>query len=248
MNDFDPWRGTPSSITKKNILEDAYNRSERFDPFGIEDLKASLGKQNTASDLSTDSLPVIGRPPSILTVCTGNICRSPYFERVLGTQLKMLGVRVSSAGTDAIEGRPMDPNTEFLLNAQDLESSGFMSRPISEKIVLESDLVLTATRDHRRAVVQSVPSALSRVFALSDFADLCSGIDLDATRSADSENFISDLVRAANARRSFVPVRSNESADILDPYRKGHSAFVEMQHQSLGYLNVIAEAVKHAHR
>src|SRR5690606_17245040 len=39
--------------------------------------------------------------PCILTVCTGNICRSPLAETVLATRLADLDVRVHSAGTQA---------------------------------------------------------------------------------------------------------------------------------------------------
>ncbi|MCC7128594.1 MAG: hypothetical protein IT192_07250, partial [Microbacteriaceae bacterium] len=40
----------------------------------------------------------------ILTVCTGNICRSPLAEALLAKELKGLPVAVESAGTGAIDG------------------------------------------------------------------------------------------------------------------------------------------------
>ncbi|WP_170144128.1 hypothetical protein [Calidifontibacter indicus] len=45
----------------------------------------------------------------ILVVCTGNICRSPYIERVLATQLAGRGYTVESAGTRALVDYPMEP-------------------------------------------------------------------------------------------------------------------------------------------
>ena len=44
-----------------------------------------------------------GETLTILTVCTGNICRSPLAEVLLRQRLEPLGVRVHSAGTSAVE-------------------------------------------------------------------------------------------------------------------------------------------------
>ncbi len=45
-------------------------------------------------------------PFKILTVCTGNICRSPLAEGLLRKVLRGLPVEVSSAGTGALVGVP----------------------------------------------------------------------------------------------------------------------------------------------
>ena len=42
---------------------------------------------------------------SILTVCTGNVCRSPAVERLLASKLGPT-VSVASAGTHALVGHP----------------------------------------------------------------------------------------------------------------------------------------------
>ena len=51
-------------------------------------------------------------PVRILTVCTGNICRSPVAERLLQAGLNQAvpgGFVVASAGTRAMVGEPMQP-------------------------------------------------------------------------------------------------------------------------------------------
>ncbi|MEO8284563.1 MAG: hypothetical protein ABI568_14370, partial [Pseudarthrobacter sp.] len=51
-------------------------------------------------------------PIRILTVCTGNICRSPVAERLLQAgleQVKPGAFRVRSAGTRAMVGDPVQP-------------------------------------------------------------------------------------------------------------------------------------------
>ena len=45
----------------------------------------------------------------ILTVCTGNICRSPLAEQLLRTRLAPLAPRVHSAGTRGLARRADDP-------------------------------------------------------------------------------------------------------------------------------------------
>ena len=50
---------------------------------------------------------------TILTVCTGNVCRSPIAEKLLRLELRDLpGVRVHSAGTNALVNAPMTPEVK----------------------------------------------------------------------------------------------------------------------------------------
>ena len=53
-------------------------------------------------------------PFRILTVCTGNICRSPVAERLLQAGLGD-AVAVSSAGVRAVVGDPIHPGMVALL-------------------------------------------------------------------------------------------------------------------------------------
>jgi len=59
-------------------------------------------------------------PFSILTVCTGNVCRSPAVERLLSTELGPT-VQVSSAGTHALVGHPISQPMAALLTASGIE-------------------------------------------------------------------------------------------------------------------------------
>ncbi|MER5705631.1 low molecular weight phosphatase family protein, partial [Micromonospora sp. NPDC002296] len=45
----------------------------------------------------------------ILFVCHANMCRSPMAEYLAGWLLAKLPVEVASAGTAAVDGRPMHP-------------------------------------------------------------------------------------------------------------------------------------------
>jgi protein-tyrosine phosphatase len=107
----------------------------------------------------------------VVTVCSGNICRSPMAEVVLRAALADAGladrVVVTSAGVgDWHVGEPMDPRA-----ADTLAARGFGTEHVARQIdetTPEADLVLAATTDHVRALVHAgVPA--DRVRLLRSF-------------------------------------------------------------------------------
>lgn len=181
----------------------------------------------------------------ILVVCTGNVCRSPYIERLLGAALAPYDVEVASAGTHALVGAPMDEGSARLLAAAGRSADGFVARQFTAQLARPADLVLTATRDHRSAVVRTTPNALRHTHAIADFADLVAGAEFDTGdgRSAD-ESFVAQLAAGASRRRGSVPVRSAEDAAIVDPYRRPWEAFEQMAAQIDLVLPPIIDAVR----
>ena len=121
---------------------------------------------------------------TILGVCTGNVCRSPYFERVLAADLAGLPVRVEGAGTGALLIERMSSGTQVLLRERGLDGARYRPRQVTPALVREADLVLAASREHRRVLVEEAPTAASRVFALLDFADVCAA-PVPGTRGVD---------------------------------------------------------------
>src|SRR5450631_1244324 len=108
----------------------------------------------------------MGSTARILIVCTGNICRSPFIERLLQHQLdeRQTGpdrdIIVGSASTAALVGSSMDLQAEAQLRANGGDASGCRARDLSPDLIAESDLVLTATRAHRGKVAMMSPKAL----------------------------------------------------------------------------------------
>src|SRR5947209_4263214 len=115
---------------------------------------------------------------SILLVCTGNICRSPLAERLGRAYLdSTLGddaalIQLSSAGTRAVAGSAMHPDTSLVLQGFGGNADGHVARQLDESIASSSDLTLTMTREHRRAVLSLAPRTLARTFTLREAADL----------------------------------------------------------------------------
>ncbi|MEQ7129265.1 hypothetical protein ABN034_32695 [Actinopolymorpha sp. B11F2] len=113
---------------------------------------------------------------SIMFVCTGNMCRSPIAERLAVSALERhLGdaagtFRVFGAGTGTYAGREMTPEAAAVVSAYGGDPDGFRSTELTADLVGAADLILTATRAHRSAVVTLDPGALRRTFTLTEFA------------------------------------------------------------------------------
>lgn len=184
---------------------------------------------------------------SILVVCTGNVCRSPYLERRLRHELAGTGIAVESAGTKALAGLDMDDGTRERLDAAASDAKGFRARQVTPEMVAGADLVLTAAREHRTAVAQLHPAALRRVFTVSDFADLVDGltvVDPDADPLADLDASWVRQVAAAAARRRGSIVARQSGVDITDPIGGPPSAFGQMANEVDAALVPIVRALR----
>ncbi|HEV7183348.1 MAG TPA: hypothetical protein VGN33_02540 [Leifsonia sp.] len=180
----------------------------------------------------------------ILTVCTGNICRSPAAELLLAAEFTDLAVAdrfsVASAGTHALTGWPISPPMDELLADRGIPSDRFVARQATASMLAESDLILTATRAHRTWVAATEPRVLRRAFTLTEFADAVrnrGGADIDpaALVAWASAN------RPKSERAAVAPVRRGYSTgDILDPYGRGDAAYLSSLNQIVPLAETIA--------
>ncbi len=165
----------------------------------------------------------------ILFVCTGNICRSPIAERLTRRELdsrlnpRVAGrILVESAGTWGHEGAPMEAHAATVLDEYGADSGGFAGRELLDEHVVEADLVLTATLDHRAQVISMGHAAGLRTFTLKEFTRLVRTIDPgtlpDPRRGADVTERARALVRAAAALRGWLLAATPESDEVDDPY------------------------------
>ncbi len=159
-----------------------------------------------------------GPPVRVLMVCTGNICRSPMMERILqaAVEERDLDVTVSSAGTWAREGEPMQPFAAVTLSDLGLDAGRFQATPLTETLISSVDLVLTATREHRAHVVGLVPGAVRRTFTLLELARIASSAPPPPeSGTGGGRAGLHDAVAWAAQMRGSVP-RPDDGADDLD--------------------------------
>jgi len=191
------------------------------------DLSSLLGARPdpAADDAASDGV-------EILTVCTGNICRSPLAEQLL--RLRLPEAIVRSAGTHARDGMAMTPEAAQLAVARavpEADAAAHRSRWLTERLLQRPDLVLVMTREHRRHVAELAPARVRTTFAAREFARLSGGVtDAELRRSADAAGDTArSRVRAAleliGTRRGAgdAPADPGED-DVIDPI--GRSAEV----------------------
>jgi protein-tyrosine phosphatase len=108
------------------------------------------------------------RPRSILVVCYGNICRSPYFEAVL--QRALPDVRVSSAGFLRAE-RPVPEYSLIASRRRGLDLSLFRSRTITSELTDAADLVITMDAYQADRLIHDLRVPPARVLVAGDLDD-----------------------------------------------------------------------------
>jgi protein-tyrosine phosphatase len=171
---------------------------------------------------------------SILTVCTGNICRSPLAEHLLRDGLNDYSViDVASAGTSALVGESMTAEIIAIAHEHGLPApERHRARDVTIEQLRGADLVIALTRAHRSEIVAMLPRGSRHTFTLRELARL-----LDAVRSSDLHAVaalplgdvagrLRELVEVAAAFRGHVtPPESELDDDVVDPYRRGDDIY-----------------------
>lgn len=122
---------------------------------------------------------------------------------------------VSSAGTRADDGRPVHPLTEQVLGERGLSAAGMTARRLTPAVIRSADLVLTAERSHRAAVVSALPAALGRSFTLRQFARLADHVE--PLTGQDPAELGRALIEQAKLARGLGPMAGPEDDDLPDP-------------------------------
>lgn len=189
----------------------------------------------------------------ILTVCTGNICRSPLAEHLLRARLAPYSPVVASAGTRGLASAPM--TDEAVQLAVDLGvpaevASTHRSRFLLDAMLAQPDLILTMTRDHRREVAELAPTRLRSTFTIREFARIASSMSDDKLRAASAEGGTDAAARVramgmgvAAQRGLTMPLATPDDDDVIDPYGRSWQTYQLSASQLAPAIDQVVRAV-----
>ena len=109
----------------------------------------------------------------VLFVCTANICRSPMAQAIFDTLAEDNGLfsfRADSAGTAALEGRPIPQNAMAALEEVGLYPGSYRARQVSEAMVGAAEVVLAMTPQHASTLRRLGPNTAGGIHALPEYA------------------------------------------------------------------------------
>lgn len=107
----------------------------------------------------------------ILTVCIGNICRSPTAEYLFRDRLASRGLDISSAGLGAMEGYPTDATALQLLAENGIDGAAHRARQLVPSMLHQADLVIGMEKSHVDAMIKLAPEARGKIFILDKWLD-----------------------------------------------------------------------------
>lgn len=102
----------------------------------------------------------------ILTVCIGNICRSPLAQMLLARELP--GTTVWSAGLGALVGQPADPLSLQVGAANGLDLTDHRAQQVNSWLCQSAELILVMEQAHKTAIEQQYPLVRGKVFRLGE--------------------------------------------------------------------------------
>ena len=172
-------------------------------------------------------------------MCTGNICRSPYAAVLLREGLEWArpgAFEVTSAGTHALVGRPMDEGSAARLRAKGLADDAFRARLITPRLLQEQAVVLLMATEHKEPVLDEAPAVHRRTFTIRELAHAHRRHRrarhdwptlLDEAGAADVVSRWRALPALVAAHRSRGR-DGRRDRDVSDPYKRGDRAFDQM--------------------
>ena len=173
----------------------------------------------------------------ILTVCTGNICRSPLAAQLLASRLDPAVFEVASAGTSPVIDDQMPHTAQRIAERLGVVSpESHRAAALTPEALQQADLVLGMDREHRRWAAQLEPTAVRRSFTLIEFAHIVTQADCDKMSDLidATENIEMAALKAVMRMRGVVPrLRPERAYDVEDPYGRSKQVYERSSRQIL---------------
>ena len=160
----------------------------------------------------------------VMTVCTGNICRSPIAEVVLRDRFEAAGladrVVVDSGGTSSEElGNPIDPRAARVLREAGYAVPRGTAHQVAPSDVAERDLLLPMTAQHARRL-----------------RTLASAAGTDAAKVR--------IYRSFDPTAPSLELVDESVLDVEDPWYGGHDDFIATLEQVEAAADAIVDFVR----
>ncbi|KGJ94218.1 arsenate reductase/protein-tyrosine-phosphatase family protein [Thalassotalea sp. ND16A] len=101
---------------------------------------------------------------NILTICIGNICRSPSAERILQKFLPLKNI--TSAGIGALVDKGIEQHAAQLLATNNFNAENHKARQVSSNIINDAELILVMEKQHQQILMQKYPAASGKIMLL----------------------------------------------------------------------------------
>jgi len=86
-------------------------------------------------------------------------------------------LEISSASLINMEGVSADPKAVDILEEKGFDGYGHKSRPLTEDMIAETDMILVMEQQHREAIIENYPDAEEKVFLLKPFSRGCTQLN-----------------------------------------------------------------------
>ena len=118
--------------------------------------------------------------PSILIVCTANICRSPMGEGILKRLVETRPDKdqwyIDSAGVWAHYGNPPAPFSQLVMHEMGIDISSHRSQPVNNEFLKNFDLILTMESIHKEILQNQYLRIAERIYMLSEMVGIIKDI------------------------------------------------------------------------
>lgn len=104
-------------------------------------------------------------------ICTGNICRSAMAHGILAklAKEKNKDILVYSCGTSAYPGDGATFSAIRAVDEYDVDIQNHQATNISESKIEDMDLILCATKNHKRYVLDMYPNLETKVYTMKEY-------------------------------------------------------------------------------
>ena len=157
-------------------------------------------------------------------VCTGNLCRSPYAERVM-QRIAPDWVAVRSAGTMDLSGRRSPGDLLEVAGTRDIDLSEHRSAVVSAEELGDADLVLCMARQHVPTAVVEGGARSECTFTLPEFVRHLEQMSGGAGDPDEARRLVAEIHARRTQDETFIP--AEEIDDPIGGPKKGYETMAD---------------------